>query len=375
MRWFLVPALLILAGQATLSATPPLGPDQKKSRFGFPRFLVPDRARATIVLPDAQKILRQDGAREQRKETQYWEKIRVKEEARIRDRYRIETESALARATARAAAYRPIVRANPSTASTASASGSGAGSGGGTLLPSAQTGKNESTPSKAGDEKTAFVSARDQAQQVVRAIDAVVDKALASAPAFAPNRSSSGFVFFLLLLAVFLVPAVAISLVLLAVLQLRNGQRLQSLAFGLAGCALLLLVAAAGLEVRSEDPAKKSADAARLLAKCRASAVELSGYVHEVTSSGVVVSEAAGAPVDEHGWALVVTGKEQRSGRKLQLTVYPVGARMAENAVGQIRSIPAYTDSLEAAVSMRAEAEREASRWWWQRMLASVREV
>jgi hypothetical protein len=202
-----------------------------------------------------------------------------------------------------------------------------------------------------------------------------VDKALEFAPAFAPSRSSSGFVFFLLLVAVFLVPAVAISLVLLAVVHLRNGHRLQSVAFGLIGCALLLLVAAAGHEVRSEDPVKKSSDAARLLAECKASAVELSGYVYEVTSSGVVVSDAAGAPADEHGWALVVTGKEPRSGRKLQLTVYPVGTRMAENAVGQMSSIPTYADSLEVAVSMRAEAEREASLWWWQRVLASVREV
>jgi hypothetical protein len=375
MRWILAPAVVILASQAFVSAAPPPGPDQKKSRFGFPRFLVPDKAKATIVLPDAERILRQDGVRERRKEEKYWQEIRVKDEARIRDRNRIETELALARATARAAASRPVVRATSSTMSPEPPGRDQVESGRGPVLPFAQTGPSEATPSTKDEEKTAFVSARDQAQQAVRAIDAAVDKLVEAAPAFAPGRNSSGFVFFLLLIAVFLVPAVAISLVLLAIVHLRNGHRLQSAVFGLVGCALLLLVAAAGHKVRGEDPGKRSADAARLRAACEASAVDLRGFVNEVTPFGVVVSGAAGAPADEHGWVLVVTDRETRSGNKLQVKAYPVGPRMAENAIGQIGNIPAYADSLEAAISMRAEAEHQASLWWWQRMLQTIRKA
>jgi hypothetical protein len=109
---------------------------------------------------------------------------------------------------------------------------------------------------------------------------------------------------------------------------------------------------------------------------CQASAVRLDGFVSSAIPGGVVVTDVKGTQVDEYGWAVVLTEKSTaRSGERWKLQVYPIGVHKAENALGLIRPMPAYADSLDTAVAMQSEAEREGTQWWWQRMLRSIREA
>jgi len=118
------------------------------------------------------------------------------------------------------------------------------------------------------------------------------------------------------------------------------------------------------------------ADTARWRAECADSAVRLTGFVYEPATDGVIINNVSGGPVDEYGCALIVTGRTAgRSGEKWELLVYPVGMRQAPNAIGLVRPIPAYAESLDQAVAWRADEEKALSEWWWQRVLRSLREA
>lgn len=107
-----------------------------------------------------------------------------------------------------------------------------------------------------------------------------------------------------------------------------------------------------------------------MLAQCKKSEVALSGVMQSTIPEGVLLADVNGAPSDEHGWALIVTAKKYaRSGERWELHAYPVGTRPVANASGLIRHIPAYADSIEAAVEWQIESERKSREWWWQRIL------
>ena len=79
----------------------------------------------------------------------------------------------------------------------------------------------------------------------IQKMDSTVDRILKTSPTEPTSTASRGFTFILLLLAMFLVPALAISLLLLALIHMRRGDHLQSVLFGLLGCAMLVLLALA----------------------------------------------------------------------------------------------------------------------------------
>jgi hypothetical protein len=374
-RWVVFPALILAAGTALGISPAENGASPRTARAGFPWFVVPQTTAGTQVLPDFERIWRNDVIREERKERLYWQRLRTADEQRIRHRYRVETQIALQRAVAVAAAQKAFDRKFPPGPRNASAP---------------EAGDSDNTPSvwsPGGEEREenkslgdmveeAVDAARGETDKFVRQIDRIVDQLVIPPPGEPASPSNRGFVFFLMLLAVFLVPTIAISLLLLAFLQLRHGHRLQSALFGLVGCAMLGLVVAARQEMRAQDPAEQRADIARLRSQCQATAVRLDGFVYTAIPGGVVVTDVTGTPVDEHGWAVVLTEKQTaRSGERWKLQVYPIGVHKAENALGLVRALPAYADSLDAAVTLRAEAEREADQWWWQRMLRSIREA
>lgn len=379
MRWISLPALLLLAIQV-------FGAEQAApTRIGFPWFIAPKQAAVTVSLPDAERLWRRDAVREERKEREHWARLREADERRIRDRYRIETETALQRAVA-AADARFALKQNtagktgmfsrdrspadgdvPREAAGGKAATKQGEIPGGDLPPRSQTADKRTSVEKFG---AVVKGALDDA---VGKIDNAAD---ALAPSSAGRPQGSGVVFFLLLLALFLVPAFAVALLLLAFIHLRNGHRLQSAVFGAAGVAVAALVVATAHDMRAEDPRNQQAETERLRAECGSSAVSLTGYIYDVTPEGTVLSNAEGAQADEFGWVVVVTKKRfARSGNKLKLLAYPVGVRKIPNAFGLIRDIPAYADTLETAVALRAEAERMASEWWWQRLTRSMRET
>lgn len=118
------------------------------------------------------------------------------------------------------------------------------------------------------------------------------------------------------------------------------------------------------------------ADTARWRAECADSAVRLTGFVYKPTPGGMIINSVSGVPVDEYGCALVVTGRTAaRSGEKWELLVYPVGTRKAPSTIGLVRPMPAYAESLDQAVAWRADQEKAASEWWWQRVLRSIGEA
>jgi len=376
-RWVVFPALILAAGTALGISPAENGASPRTARAGFPWFVVPQTTAGTQVLPDFERIWRNDVIREERKERLYWQRLRTADEQRIRHRYRVETQIALQRAVAVAAAQKAFDRKFPPATRNATApEGGGSDNTPSMWSPGGEAEepeKNKSLSDKVGE---ALDAAREEAGKTVGQLDRVVDRLVIPPPGEPASASNRGFVFFLMLLAIFLVPTVAISLLLLAFLQIRHGHRLQSALFGLAGCAMLWLVAAARQEMRAQDPAEQRAEIARLRSQCEASAVRLAGFVYSAIPGGVVVTDATGVQVDEHGWAVVLTGKQTaRSGERWKLQVYPIGVHKAENALGLVRALPAYADSLEAAVTLRAEAEREAAQWWWQRMLRSIREA
>jgi cytochrome c556 len=375
MRWIFL-LLLILTVGPTFGA--PQGASESPRapvRAGFPWFVVPKTTAGTQVLEDFERIWRDDVMREQRKERAHWQKLRAADEQRIRHRYRVETQIALQRAVAVAAAQKAFERKFPRSTGNENA----AEAGGSDETPSVwRPGGEERAEEKTLGDKVeeALDAAREEAGKTLGQLDRVVDQIVIPSPGQPATPGRSGFVFFLMLLAVFLVPTVAICLLLLAFLQLRHGHRLQSAIFGLAGCAMLGLVLAARQEMRAQDPAEKRAEIARVRAMCEASAVRLDGFVSSAIPGGVVVTDVKGTRVDEYGWAVVLTEKPTaRSGERWRLQVYPIGVRKAENALGLVRALPAYADSLDAAVTLRAEAESEAAQWWWQRMLRSIREA
>ena len=375
MRW-IFPSVLILTAGLALGA--PQGASESPRspvRAGFPWFVVPKTTAGTQVLEDFERIWRDDVIREERQERAYWQRLRTADEQRIRHRYRVETQIALQRAVAVAAAQKAFERKFPQSTRNENATEAV----GPDKAPSVRSPSGEEHEEKKtlGDKvEEALDAAREEAGKTLRQLDRVVDQIVITSPGQPATPGKSGFVFFLMLLAVFLVPAVAISLLLLAFLQLRHGHRLQSAIFGLAGCAMLALVVAARQEMRAQDPAEKRAEIARVRAMCEASAVRLDGFVSSAIPGGVVVTDVKGTQVDEYGWAVVLTEKSTaRSGERWKLQVYPIGVRKAENALGLVRALPAYADSLDAAMTLRAEAESEAAQWWWQRMLRSIREA
>lgn len=375
MRWILFPALILATGSALGAPHSASESPRKPVRAGFPWFVVPQTSAATQVLSNFERIWRNDVIREERKEHIYWQRLRNADEQRIRHRYRVETQIALQRAVAVAAAQKAFVRKIPQSTRNESAPEAGTSD---NVASVWNPGGEEREEKKTLGDKVEEVldAAREEAGKTLRQLDRAVDRIAMPAPGQPATPGKSGFVFFLMLLAVFLVPAVAISLLLLAFLQLRHGHRLQSAIFGLAGCAMLGLVVAARQEMRAQDPAKKRAEIARVRAMCEASAVRLDGFVSSAIPGGVVLTDVKGTQVDEYGWAVVLTDKQTaRSGERWKLQVYPVGARKAENALGLVRALPAYADSLDTAVTLRAEADREAAQWWWQRMLRSIREA
>jgi len=350
------------------------------SRIGFPWFLAPKPvpSGATMIAPDAMRIMQRDGQREARKERAYWDKLRVTEERRIRDRYRVETEVALQRALAVAAA-RQVTIGSPSVKTAAiSRSGTGGYASSGDSEEAgnnAHAGEPKDLLTRAAETATAV---KDGADKVVKTIDRAVDALVPPSPSSgqAETRRTSGVVFFLLLLALFLVPSFAVALLLLGVIHLRNGHRLQAGIFSAVGGAVLLLVFAAVQEMRGENKMVGQADTARWRAECKDSAVRLTGFVYEPTTEGMIVNNVSGAPVDEYGCALVLTSRTAaRSGDKWELLVYPVGLREAPNAIGLVRPIPAYAESLDQAVAWRADEEKASSEWWWQRVLRSIRKA
>lgn len=375
MRW-IFPLLMIL------TACPALGIAQNASetprspvRAGFPWFVVPKATSGTQVLEDFERIWRGDVIREELKERAYWQRLRTADEQRIRHRYRVETQIALQRAVAVAAAQKAFERKFPrSTRNENVKEARGSDEAPSVWSPGVEAREEKKT---LGDKvEEALDAAREEAGKTLGQLDRVVDEIVIPSPGQPATPGRRGYVFFLMLLAVFLVPAVAISLLLLAFLQLRHGHRLQSTIFGLAGCAMLGLVLAARQEMHAQDPVEKRAEIARVRAMCEASAVRLDGFVSSAIPGGVIVTDVKGTQVDEYGWAIVLTEKTTaRSGERWKMQVYPIGARKAENALGLVRALPAYADSLDAAVTLRTEAESEASQWWWQRMLRSIREA
>ena len=374
MRWMPLPAWILAAG--VVFGVPASGePAPAPARAGFPWFVVPRTSEATQVLPDFERIWRNDVIREERKERAYWQRLRNADEQRIRHRYRVETQIALQRAVAVAAAQKAFERKFPQSTRNESSAEAGVPA---DAPPVSSPGRGEAEEKKTlGDKlEDALDAAREQADEFVRNVDGVVDKIVIPAPSKPASTSNRGFVFFLMLLAVFLVPAVALSLLLLAFLQLRHGHRLQSAVFGLAGCAVLGMIIAARQEMRPPDPAEERAEIARMRSECEASAVGLDGFVYSAIPGGVLVTGARGMPVDEHGWAVVLTEKQTaKSGERWKMRVYPIGMHKAPNALGLVRELPAYADSLDTAATLRAAAEREAAQRWWQRMLRSIREA
>lgn len=323
-------------------------------------------------------MMQRDRLREARKERQFWDGLRAKDERRIRDRYRVETELALQRSLAMATSRQALRQGTSGKTAAAPRSGVARFD----VSESSGQDRRESEADEPEDlmtraTKTA-TTVKKEAEKFVEKLDRAVDALVPqpTGPMQAEARRTSGAVFFLLLLALFLVPSFAVALLLLGVIHLRNGHRLQAGIFGLAGSAVLFVVLASVQEMRGERVVAGEADAARWRAECTDSAVRLTGFVYESAPGGVIINDVAGAPVDEYGCALVVTDrKAARSGEKWDLRVYPVGTREAPNAIGLVRAMPAYADSLEEAVSWRADAERTSSTWWWVRMLRSMREV
>jgi hypothetical protein len=375
-RWVVLSALILAAG-AVWGEPPDVNePPPPATRGGFPWFVAPKTTTGTQVLPDFERIWREDGVREERKESAYWAALRTADEALIRDRYRAETQIALQRAVA--AALQKASREKRLL----NADNEDVRGGDQDAFPQGDPvpGTTEENPGENGNVAASASGVTETFQQaannVLKDMDRVAGELVVSSPNQATSASNRGFVFFLMLLAVFLVPTVGISLLLLAFLQLRHGHRLQSALFGLAGCAMLGLVFAARQEMRAQDPAEQRAEIARVRAMCQASAVRLDGFVYSAIPGGAVVTDVKGTQVDEYGWAVVLTEKQAaHSGERWKLQVYPIGVHKAENALGLVRALPAYADSLDAAVTLRAEAEREADQWWWQRMLRSIREA
>jgi hypothetical protein len=375
MRWTPLPALILATGMA-FAASPANGDSSRNGRSGFPWFIVPQTSGGTQVLPDFERIWRNDNLREEQKERLHWQKLRTADEQRIRHRYRVETEIALQRAVAMAAAGKPFDERAARAPRKESLAPREPGSG-----PRGNALQGEDREESKGEtlgEKIdgALDAAQKGANAFLREVDNAVDRIVIPQPGRPASSGERGYVFFFALLAVFLVPAVAFSLLLLAILQFRYGNRLQSAVFGLAGWAMLALVVAARGEMQGGSEEEKRATVARLREQCEASAVPLDGFVHAAVPGGVLVTGVKGAEVDEFGWAVVITEKPSaRSGERWKLQVYPVGVRQAENALGLFRALPAYADSLDTAVTLRAEAESEAAQWWWQRMLRSIREA
>ena len=361
MRWIFPPVLILTAGLALGAPQGASESPRPPVRAGFPWFVVPKATAGTQVLEDFERIWRDDVIREERKERAYWLRLRTADEQRIRHRYRVETQIALQRAVAVAAAQKAFERKFPQSTRNENATEVG---GSDDAPPVWSPGSEEQEEKKTLGDKVeeALDAAREEAGKTLGQLDRMVDEIVIPSPGQPATPGKSGFVFFLMLLAVFLVPAVAISLLLLAFLQLRHGHRLQPAIFGLAGCAMLALVVAARQEMRTRDPAEQRAEIARLRSQCEASAARLDGFVYSAIPGGVVITDVTGTPVDEHGWAIVLTEKQTaRSGERWRARVYPVGMHKAENALGLVRALPAYADSLDAAVALRAEAEREAA--------------
>lgn len=338
------------------------------TRVGFPSFLVP-QAQPTIVhspRADLLRIWRNDSAREERLERQYWAEIRATEEGRIRDRYRVETIAALQKAMDAAAARQRALAHIPSpTANTTSEWNTQRIA---ELPPAARA--TESLPERGVREIVEKVdqtaaTLTTEAAKVIQGLDRAANTIVA------PPRDS-GTVFFLLLLALFLLPAFGFAMLLLGFIHLRHGHRLQAAVFGVVGGGILALIAASVLDMRATGRTSQRglAGEARLLAQCKKSEVALSGVMQSTIPEGVLLADVNGAPSDEHGWALIVTAKKYaRSGERWELHAYPVGTRPVANASGLIRHIPAYADSIEAAVEWQLESERKSREWWWQRIL------
>lgn len=377
MCWLVLAALAFPLNSAF--AAPQAGEARGPARIGFPWFIAPQpqETRGTLFAPDAAQILQRDGLREARKERQFWDALRAKDERRIRDRYRIETEIALQRALAVAASRQAMARGSATKAASARL-----GTEDGSTAPSQVAVEEGSPPAPPPAPEDFMDRAREtvdalkkEADKLVKGVDRTVDVLVPPAPR-PESRRTSGVVFFFMLLALFLVPSFAVALILLGVIHLRNGHRLQSVIFGVAGGAALILVLAAVQEMRGESPARRESETARWRAECKESAVRVTGFVYDVAPGGVVISDVAGAAGDEFGCALIVTGRNSvRSGEKWEVIAYPVGQREAPNAIGLIRAMPAYADSLEQAVVWRAEAEQASSERWWHRLLRSMQEA
>ena len=178
----------------------------------------------------------------------YWDKFRAAEERRIRDRYRIETQIALQQALAAAEARKAFAKNGSSrTIGSSPPAGSIATE---AAYPRTGTGERSAVERKQtktlGDKVDKLMdAARGEVMNAVQKIDRAVDRILMRSPTEPNSAANRGFTFFLLLLAVFLVPALAISLLLLALIHMRRGDHLQSVIFGLLGCAMLVLLALA----------------------------------------------------------------------------------------------------------------------------------
>jgi len=372
MRWLTLIAILVPLGSGLGALQDGAGNRKPAARIGFPWFLVPQQAqsRATVVAPNALRIMQRDGLREARKEREYWDNLRAVEERRIRDRYRVETQLALQRALAVAASRQALTRNSDLPTAVDHSSGANEEPGDGNR---ARHGERKDT---AEEEEENANSIEDHARNFADKLDRAVEELVPWRDVSADGRRTSGVVFFLLLLALFLVPSFAVALLLLGIMHLRSGHRLQAGIFGLAGGAVLLMVVAAVQEMRGANADPVYADTTRLREECMDSAVRLTGFVYAPTTGGLIMNNVSGAPADEYGCAIIVTERSaKRSGEKWQRLVYPVGLREAPNAIGLVRPIPAYAVSLDQAVAWRTDEERASSEWWWQRVLRSIREA
>ncbi len=318
-----------------------------------------DQESGTAVLPWAYEVWRSDGAREARKEAVYWATLREREVARLRKLYYAETEQALQRARARGEAYSRIASAKRATEQAEGA-------------PVTRSHVTHSAGQQMDAARDTIAKAAAAATQKVQGVGGTVNRAaqrLAEAieDSFLPEASGQKpgtSAVALALLAIFLLPGLAAMLLFLAFRSFRAGYRLRGTAFAASGLTLAALIYAAAFS-RESIP-----DWDRLRAECRAQAINISANLHEVNGDGAVLVEIRSlsgqtAATDRNGFAFLFTEEpeELTNGKTLQRTVYPVGSKKMHDALGLGNEMPAYTDSLERALTYRAQEDNGKSFW------------
>jgi len=374
MRCLFAAAILALAPLPCFGQTADVAETEPRKRGFFSWvsdiFAPAQRNTGTAALIDAQQILREDNAREEAKEEAHWDAIRECFARQIGESTRSDSEAKLLIAKERGAAISASQSPTKGTKDSAENQAAhrqpapdttpqtlGESTGLGTLGQA----KEKFAVSSTGDTPTAG----DTLQQAAQNLAESVEEAFVGTPSKDGPKLSS---MLLALVAIFLVPSAAVILVVLAVLSLRGGHRLQASVLGGAGSALGLLIVAAML-----PPPDDSTLLSRLRAECERDAVRISGHIEETMEEGIVVDGVKGAEADEHGSAVILTDKRPaRSGQEWKSPGYPVGQRSALNALGIMRPMPAYADNLETAVAVLAEAERARSEWWWNRAFRAL---